>query len=287
MTYGQRPGEQSWRSGQYPGGNWQWGQGADERPGDPRYARQGDAQGLEPSTGRRDDQWRGGDGRWQPPEWRYAQRKDETRRWYDQTYGQGGHVRQGSAPRQHPSQQWQQQNGQSSPPPWPSQRSMYAGPVHPPQRGQSWPARHKVLTGALSSAALLIIVIAAVNAGKPPSSPGSGTTAGLTTSASAAPTASTMAPASTAVTASAAAASAPSEAASQPAVTAPVPTAPAAVVVPPASTAPASCTPLTDGGKCYEPGEYCRDDDHGASGVAGDGEAITCEDNGGWRWEPA
>ena len=29
----------------------------------------------------------------------------------------------------------------------------------------------------------------------------------------------------------------------------------------------------------------CRDDDHGASGVAGDGEAITCEDNDGWRWE--
>jgi hypothetical protein len=23
------------------------------------------------------------------------------------------------------------------------------------------------------------------------------------------------------------------------------------------------------------------------SGVAGDGEAITCEDNDGWRWEPS
>jgi hypothetical protein len=43
---------------------------------------------------------------------------------------------------------------------------------------------------------------------------------------------------------------------------------------------------LTDGGNCYEPGEYCRDSDHGASGRAGDGEAITCEDNDGWRWEP-
>jgi hypothetical protein len=39
--------------------------------------------------------------------------------------------------------------------------------------------------------------------------------------------------------------------------------------------------------QCYEPGEYCRDSDHGSSGVAGDGEAITCEDNDGWRWEPS
>jgi hypothetical protein len=47
-----------------------------------------------------------------------------------------------------------------------------------------------------------------------------------------------------------------------------------------------SCYPLTNAGNCYEPGEYCRTRDHGASGVAGDGEPITCEDNNGWRWEP-
>ena len=67
------------------------------------------------------------------------------------------------------------------------------------------------------------------------------------------------------------------------------PTAPAAVPThasPTASAAP-RCYPISNGGKCYEPGEYCRDDDHGISGVAGDGEAITCEDNDGWRWEPA
>ena len=50
---------------------------------------------------------------------------------------------------------------------------------------------------------------------------------------------------------------------------------------------PATCTPLTDGGNCYQPGEFCRADDHGTSGVAGDGEAIICQDNDGWRWEPA
>ena len=54
-----------------------------------------------------------------------------------------------------------------------------------------------------------------------------------------------------------------------------------------APTTPSGCYPLTNGGNCYEPGEYCRDSDHGASGVAGDGEHIICEDNNGWRWEPA
>jgi hypothetical protein len=43
---------------------------------------------------------------------------------------------------------------------------------------------------------------------------------------------------------------------------------------------------LTNSGNCYEPGEFCRSTDHGVSGVAGDGEAIECEDNNGWRWEP-
>ena len=49
---------------------------------------------------------------------------------------------------------------------------------------------------------------------------------------------------------------------------------------------PSGCYPLTSSGKCYEPGEYCSNADHGMSGVAGDGEAIVCEDNDGWRWEP-
>ncbi|HUB93924.1 MAG TPA: G5 domain-containing protein [Verrucomicrobiae bacterium] len=47
-----------------------------------------------------------------------------------------------------------------------------------------------------------------------------------------------------------------------------------------------SCYPLSSENTCYEPGEYCRDSDHGTSGLAGDGESITCEDNNGWRWEP-
>jgi hypothetical protein len=55
---------------------------------------------------------------------------------------------------------------------------------------------------------------------------------------------------------------------------------------PPPPPPPPGCYPLTNSGNCYEPGEYCRADDHGTSGVAGDGESIICEDNNGWRWEP-
>jgi hypothetical protein len=62
-------------------------------------------------------------------------------------------------------------------------------------------------------------------------------------------------------------------------------TPPAAPVTQPPTAA--SCYPLSDEGTCYEPGEYCRYSDEGTTGVAGDGEQIVCEDNDGWRWEPA
>jgi hypothetical protein len=54
----------------------------------------------------------------------------------------------------------------------------------------------------------------------------------------------------------------------------------------PTPPTPTGCYPLSSSGHCYEPGEYCPNADHGMSGVAGDGEAITCENNNGWRWEP-
>lgn len=82
-----------------------------------------------------------------------------------------------------------------------------------------------------------------------------------------------------------AAISLPAASATQPAVSPP----PAPTATQPAAppTTAASCYPLSDEGTCYEPGEYCRDDNHGESGVAGNGENIVCEDNDGWRWEPA
>jgi phosphatidylserine/phosphatidylglycerophosphate/cardiolipin synthase-like enzyme len=49
----------------------------------------------------------------------------------------------------------------------------------------------------------------------------------------------------------------------------------------------AACHPLSRAGNCYEPGEDCSDADHRLTGVAGDGEAIICEDDNGWRWEPS
>jgi hypothetical protein len=71
----------------------------------------------------------------------------------------------------------------------------------------------------------------------------------------------------------------PTQAAPQP----PPPPPPATRAAP---AAPAGCTPKTDAGNCYEPGEFCRTGDRGTRGVAGDGKAIKCEDNDGWRWEP-
>jgi hypothetical protein len=55
-----------------------------------------------------------------------------------------------------------------------------------------------------------------------------------------------------------------------------------------APAAPAACHPLTNGGNCYRAGEYCRNSDHGMTGVAGNGEIIVCSGTGSrWRWEPA
>jgi len=66
----------------------------------------------------------------------------------------------------------------------------------------------------------------------------------------------------------------------------PATAAPPTSAQPPTSPTTAGCTPIDDEGGCYEPGEYCRDDDHGTTGRAGDGRTITCEDeNGTWYWE--
>jgi hypothetical protein len=75
----------------------------------------------------------------------------------------------------------------------------------------------------------------------------------------------------------------------KPSTTVAQPTTPAAQPTTPVtqSPTPTSCYPISDEGTCYEPGEYCRYSDEGTSGIAGNGEPITCEDNDGWRWEPS
>jgi hypothetical protein len=78
-----------------------------------------------------------------------------------------------------------------------------------------------------------------------------------------------------------------------PPTSAPTPIAPPSPPSNPPATAPApapavagTCHPLSNSGTCYRAGEYCRNSDHGVTGVAANGEAIVCTDNNGWRWEP-
>jgi len=67
--------------------------------------------------------------------------------------------------------------------------------------------------------------------------------------------------------------------------------APATSATPPSAQTPTTppalaCSPIDDEGGCYESGEYCRDDDHGMTGRAGNGQVITCEyNNAAWYWE--
>lgn len=67
---------------------------------------------------------------------------------------------------------------------------------------------------------------------------------------------------------------------------APVPKAKPKSTPSPAPAPSQACHPLTSGGNCYEPGEFCSNADHGMTGLAGDGKTIVCTNNNGWRWEP-
>jgi hypothetical protein len=54
-----------------------------------------------------------------------------------------------------------------------------------------------------------------------------------------------------------------------------------------APPAPAGCHPTTSSGNCYEPGEFCPEADAGMTGIAGDGERITCVlESGRYHWHP-
>ncbi|PJE20014.1 MAG: hypothetical protein CK431_29300 [Mycobacterium sp.] len=56
---------------------------------------------------------------------------------------------------------------------------------------------------------------------------------------------------------------------------------------PPPPLAPSNCQPVSNSGNCYRPGQYCRNSDHGKTGVGEGGQKIACTNNDGWRWEPA
>jgi hypothetical protein len=167
-----------------------------------------------------------------------------------------------------------------------------------------WSLRRRGIITAITG---LVVIIAVASSNPPPTATTalSPTAVGGTVSSSHAPASSQPAVPAPVVTKSRTPATSapPKTTAAAPVhtVAAPVHTSAAPVYKPPApapttkapqppapapTTAPAeSCHPLTDSGKCYEPGEYCRDDDHGVSGIDADGDAIQCEDNDGWRWE--
>jgi hypothetical protein len=180
--------------------------------------------------------------------------------------------------------------------PWPPPGN-HGGPAR-----TSWPRRHKVLT-VLGGLVALIIIIAGATGGRNVKQAGNASTV-ATTTATPSPTLThhatkkktkpKKAPVTAQATTLAPAATHPAAAPSPPAATVPAaaPSPPAATVPAvapssPVAATPAGCHPLSNAGNCYEPGEYCRAADHGKSGIAGDGKAITCEDNDGWRWEPS
>ena len=212
--------------------------------------------------------------------------------WQPPQYDPAAHQRRvQGAPQEVPWQQGTQPLPQGQPWQQPGYGQQPYMPPQPPRR-KSWPDRHKVLTGFLAFCGLVFIIgIAAAasssSSSSTPVSPTSRPSAGAGLVATASPTArktTTAAQTTTAARSTSAQATASAQTAAP---STPIRTTPAAAPVTPASTAPAGCHPLTNAGNCYEPGEYCRTSDHGTSGVAGDGEAIICENNDGWRWEPA
>ena len=167
----------------------------------------------------------------------------------------------------------------------------------PPQR-PSRRARNKktlIITGSVFGAFILIGSIgSALDKGKTPASPA----AAVARTTAASPAASQAVPTTSPSPFPAAAAPATSEPAPDTSSAAPTSAAPTPVYIPPApqrttqapqpadtTAQPQSCHPLTNGGNCYRPGEFCRAGDHGTSGIDGNGDAIKCEDNNGWRWE--
>ena len=167
----------------------------------------------------------------------------------------------------------------------------------PPQRGSRRARNKKILivTGSVFGAFILIGAIgSALGNGKPPATPAAAaaraTTASATPSQPALTTSPSPLPAAAAPVTSTPApdtsSAAPTSAAAAPVYIPPAPQRTTQAPQPVHTTAQAqSCYPLTSGGNCYKPGEYCRTSDHGKSGIDANGDAIKCEDINGWRWE--
>lgn len=300
MGYDQRPGGRPWPSGQQPGPGWQ--------------PEQGPGQGW--------NQGRGGDQRWRPPQWRPPQ-SDGSRG--NDPYWQG-HEQEPSGEWQPATQGYPPQppygaygrqpvDGRPLGPahgrPWVARHKALTGALGAAGLIIIIAAASSVGSpGGRTAAGMTISPSAGPQGARvtlaslSPAAGQGGVTGqgGAAAQAAARHPAATTAPSVTLtkqpqpVKAHDGAPAGPTSAASLAATQAPPPPPPpsasaappsASAVPPSASAAPASCYPLTNGGKCYQPGEACRTVDHGTSGLAGDGEPITCEDNNGWRWEPS
>jgi hypothetical protein len=102
------------------------------------------------------------------------------------------------------------------------------------------------------------------------------TTAAPTTTLPLTTTPSTTSPPTTAVPSSTTAASPPT---ASPSV---APTTPATAP----SAGPGGCYPLSSSGNCYRAGQFCSASDNGKSGIAANGQKITCRPSGNrYRWE--
>jgi hypothetical protein len=67
--------------------------------------------------------------------------------------------------------------------------------------------------------------------------------------------------------------------------TAPPNVAPTTPATPP-RTGPGGCYPLSSSGNCYLAGQFCSASDNGKSGIAANGQKITCRPSGNrYRWE--
>jgi len=60
--------------------------------------------------------------------------------------------------------------------------------------------------------------------------------------------------------------------------------APVASTSPPTTADPVTCHPLSGKGSCFEAGASCPAADQGVTGLSGEGETITCEQDKGLRW---